>query len=110
MEELWTDPGGGVMLGLHRDLHVETDRLLGFEYLRIVAGEHGLQYLASPQGGAPTAFTLARLEGRQVTFENLEHDFPQRVVYRRDGRVLTARVEDSSGERGLAWRWELVGE
>ena len=110
MEELWTEPGGGMMLGLHRDVELGADQLLGFEYLRIVADGAGIRYLASPDGARPTAFTLRSLEGSQVTFENPSHDFPRRVTYRRDGSTLTAWVEDSSGRRGLQWRWELADQ
>lgn len=108
MEEHWTAPRGGVLLGLHRDVRLEGNELLGFEYLRIVVDGEGVpSYVASPGGGSSTSFSLAELEERRVVFENLEHDFPQRVVYRREGDVLLARVEDAAGERGLQWRWEL---
>ncbi|MGH9814264.1 MAG: DUF6265 family protein, partial [Candidatus Acidiferrales bacterium] len=45
----------------------------------------------------PTDFKLIKLEGPSVVFENLAHDFPQRIIYKKnaDG-TLDARVE---GER-----------
>ena len=33
------------------------------------------------------------LTASRVTFENLQHDFPQRVIYWRNGKRLCARVE-----------------
>ena len=33
---------------------------------------------------------------REARFENLEHDFPQRIIYRRDGDSLTGRIEGVS--------------
>jgi hypothetical protein len=37
-------------------------------------------------------------------FENLGHDFPQRVIYRKgaDGK-LTARIEDAAGRKFEQW-------
>jgi Protein of unknown function (DUF2442) len=49
-----------------------------------VEGEVDLSYLAG-RGFSPE---------REVVFENLEHDFPQRVIYKLDGDgVLRASIE-----------------
>jgi hypothetical protein len=42
---------------------------------------------------------------QKVVFENLEHDFPQRIIYSRSGDTLTARIEDESGEKSMEWVW-----
>jgi hypothetical protein len=41
-----------------------------------------------------------RLEGQAATFENLGHDFPKRIIYRKnaDGS-LTARIEGDGSEK-----------
>ena len=65
MEELWTAPKGGAMLGLHRD--VKDGRMASFEFMRIESGPEGLAYLASPRGRPATSFPLkesAASEGR----------------------------------------------
>ena len=108
MEELWIEPKGGIMLGVHRD--IRPDGSAFFEYLRIEARDGALVYLASPRGGAPTAFTLTRLDEAHAVFENPEHDFPQRIIYHlRDG-VMTSRIEGTvDGKlRSSEWRWSLV--
>lgn len=91
-EEHWTAPRGGLMVGMNR--LVIGGRARAFEFLRIREQGDTIAYLASPGGRAATAFPLKELGERRVVFENLAHDFPQRVIYwlADDGR-LRARVE-----------------
>lgn len=105
MEEIWTAPAGGLMLGLHRDVFPSGSAF--FEYLRIERTAEGLVYFASPRGRPPTAFKMVEIGDQRVVFENLEHDFPQRIIYRRVGEVLVARVEGvADGEtRSQEWSW-----
>jgi hypothetical protein len=107
MEEVWTEPEGGVMLGVHRD--VRAGGAAFFEYLRIEAREGKVVYIASPMGSGTTEFALALVGDRRVVFENPDHDFPQRVIYRREGNRLSARAEGVvNGElRGEEWVWQL---
>ena len=42
--------------------------------------------------------------GGGAVFENLAHDFPQRVIYRRCGEDLCARIEGAMG-KGQDWRY-----
>jgi hypothetical protein len=107
-EEMWLAPAGGLMLGLHRD--VAPGRQAVFEYLRIEAREHGAVYVASPGGGGATEFPLLSAEPMEVVFENPGHDFPQRIIYRREGDALIARIEgEVDGRRRSAqWEWRLV--
>lgn len=108
MEEFWTAPGGGIMVGLHRDVFPDGSSF--FEFLRIVTTDRGLTYIASPRGTGTTEFVLVNLDGRSVVFENLEHDFPQRIIYRRDGDRLTARIEGevNGTVKSREWTWDLV--
>ncbi|HLU62566.1 MAG TPA: DUF6265 family protein [Gammaproteobacteria bacterium] len=99
-EEQWMEPAGGVMLGMSRTL--ANGRLVGTEFLRIEVSEGSLRYTALPSGQALTVFTLRSLEGQRAVFENLEHDFPQRIIYRRDGEALTARIEGERDGRARA--------
>jgi len=109
MEEHWTAPGGGIMLGLHRDIRPDGGAF--FEYLRIEVGPEGIAYVASPRGGPATAFLLKSAGEKSVVFENLEHDFPQRILYWLDEEgALVARIEgEENGETsGREWRWRAV--
>jgi hypothetical protein len=80
MEELWTSPSGGSLIGMHKD--VKGGRMTSFEFLRIEATlDDGLVYLASPRSAPVTPFVLAELGDKRVVFENRGHDFPQRILY-----------------------------
>jgi hypothetical protein len=105
-EECWMQPKAGLMLGVHRD--VSPSGQLFFEFLRIEARDGDIVYLASPKGRPATPFALARLEERSVTFENPEHDFPQRIRYSRDaaGQTLTVRIGTVDGKgKAVEWTW-----
>lgn len=92
VEELWTAPGGGVMLGASRT--VRDGALRSFEHLLLQARGDGAIYRASPSGQATTEFASIHLSDTLVVFENPEHDFPRRISYRRvSGDSLRARVE-----------------
>jgi len=92
VEEQWTRPRGGLMLGAGRT--VLGDTLVEYEQTRIFERGGRLVYGANPSGQAPAEFESIELSDSSVTFENPTHDFPQRVMYRRAGRdSLVARVE-----------------
>lgn len=91
--EQWLPLAGGTLLGVGRT--VRGGRTVDFEFLQIRAAPDGrLAYIAQPGGRPPTQFLSTTLNEREVVFENPQHDFPQRVIYRRgDGGTLRARIE-----------------
>lgn len=102
-EELWSTSDGGMMIGLNRSVYANGRS--SFEFLRIVESEDKVMYLASPGGQSPTPFTLTETLNNKAVFENMENDFPQRIIYSREGNTMTARIEDASGEKGMQWTW-----
>lgn len=96
IEERWSPPKGGAMLGVART--VRGDKMVAFEYLRIVERDGGLVYVAQPGGKSPTEFVLTALNKQQATFVNPRHDYPQRIVYElsQDG-TLTASIGFAKG-------------
>ncbi|MDM4766998.1 DUF6265 family protein [Pelomonas sp. SE-A7] len=93
--EQWMAPAGGQMMGMSRTLR--RGKLVEFEFLQIRPNAEGkLEYVAQPQGRPPTAFALKEQGPQSVLFENPQHDFPQRISYKRDGLQMQARIE---GER-----------
>lgn len=79
--EQWMPPAGGTMLGVNR--MISDGQTVAFEFIRIVAtGDGGLVFIASPSGQATTGFALVRVNDHEVIFENPDHDFPQRIIYR----------------------------
>lgn len=96
VEEQWTRPRGGLMLGSGRT--VRADTLVEYEQTRIFERGGRLVYGANPSGQAPAEFESTELSDSSVTFENPTHDFPQRVIYRRRGAdSLIGRVEGTRG-------------
>jgi hypothetical protein len=91
-EEHWLAPAGGSMLGVGHT--VVGGKTVAHEVMQIRETEPGqLAFIARPSGQAEATFPLARLGKDEVVFENLAHDFPQRVIYRRQGDKLEARIE-----------------
>ena len=106
MEEHWTAPKGNSMVGLHRD--VGKGRTMLFEFLRIEQQGDQIVYLSMPNGRSPaTPFPLKEVSGTRVVFENPKHDFPQRIIYWKDGNDLRARIEGTMKGKpgGEEWRW-----
>jgi hypothetical protein len=106
MEEHWTAAAGGVMLGMHLD--AAPGKKAFFEFLRIEQRDDGVVYVAMPRGRSETEFRLVAASAGRAVFENPQHDFPQRIIYWRDGESLCARIEGpSKGEdRAEQWCWE----
>ena len=91
-EEHWTAPGGGIMLCMHRDL--AEGRQATFEFLRIIQRGESIIFIAMPNARNETPFPMKSIEGKKVVFENLEHDYPQRIIYWQDKPgTLSARTE-----------------
>ena len=79
IEERWSPPKGGAMLGISRT--VRGEKMSAFEYLRIVERDGGLVYVAQPNGRPPTEYVLTELKNQRAVFVNPRHDYPQRIVY-----------------------------
>jgi hypothetical protein len=93
--EQWMAPAGGSMLGTART--IKGGKTVAWEFVRIAALEDGrLAYIAKPHNQAEAAFPLLTLKEGEAVFEAPEHDFPQRIIYRRDGDRLQARIEGMS--------------
>ena len=103
-EESWTTPRGGTMLGMGRS--GRGAELRDWEYMRIAAEADGRPvFWGSPKGAPPVAFRLTRQSASEVVFENPKHDFPQRIVYRREGKALVATVSAADGSNATSWRY-----
>jgi len=90
--EMWMPPGADLMLGASRTITGTTVR--EFEQIRIRAEGGRLVYTAVPSGQKETGFPSMHTSDTLLVFENLAHDFPQRVLYRRRGAdSLVARIE-----------------
>jgi Tol biopolymer transport system component len=90
--EMWMPPMGGTMLGASRTVIGTVTR--EFEQLRISTRGDTLVYTAIPSGQKETDFKTTATSAVPIAFENLAHDFPQRIIYRQAGPdSVIARVE-----------------
>lgn len=106
IEEHWTQPAGGSMLGMGRT--VAGGRTVEFEYLRLEQRADGIYYVAHPKARCPgTDFKLTRLTTTEAVFENPQHDFPKRVIYKRTAEgSLVASID--GGEKTKAQTFTYV--
>ena len=103
MEEQWTGAEGNLMLGIHRD--VRPSGKAQFEFIRIEKRDGVLAYVAQPGGRPPTVFLFESAGKSRITFENLAHDFPQRIEYWLENGKLCARVSGKIGEETESEQW-----
>lgn len=106
--ETWLAPLGGAMAGVG-----QTTRPGGrtsFEFMSITPSPAGPTFTARIEGQTPTPFVLKPGEAGVAVFENLDHDFPQRVIYRPCGEDLCGRIEGvvDGQTRAVDWRYARV--
>jgi len=89
--EQWMEPAGGLMLGISRT--VQNGRVREYEFMRITEENDALVYTAIPSGQPLASFTLINDNDGEFIFENKEHDFPQRIIYKSTNEGLVARIE-----------------
>jgi hypothetical protein len=109
IEEQWLSPRASSMLGVSRT----TSGAALVEYEMVLIRERGeqLSYEAHPSDREPGVFMSTRVGTRSILFENLKHEFPQRIGYERPtaDRLLAwiDGVQDGQTRR-IEFRYERV--
>ena len=108
--EQWLPPAGGAMFGVSRT--VKNGKTVEFEFMQLRLNADGkLVFIAMPSGQKEITFFATAIGKDSVTFENPQHDFPQKVIYRLqpDGGLI-ARIEGTrSGKvRGVDFPMKRV--
>jgi hypothetical protein len=109
VDEQWMTPRGNTMMGMSRT--VRGDSLIEYEQLRISERAGKAVYHALPSGQQPSEFTAAAVSDTLVVFENPQHDFPQRIIYRKRGAdSIVARIEGTMNgkSRGVDFPYAKV--
>src|SRR6478672_9297879 len=103
IEEHWTKAAGGSMIGMGRT--IAGEKTWEFEYLRIEQRADGIYYVAHPKGQCPgTDFKLTRASATELVFENPQHDFPKRIIYRKTSdNALTASIDAGEGTKSMSF-------
>lgn len=108
IEEHWTQVAGGSMMGVSRT--VAGDKTVEFEYLRIEQRADGIFYVAHPKARCPgTDFKLTKASANEAVFENPQHDFPKRIIYRKGtDDSLTASIDGGEGTKAMTFSFKKM--
>lgn len=107
-DEFWTPPRAGLMIGASR--MGKGDRIDVFEHTRIVRLQNGeLVFIAQPFGNPASHFPMVGSGDDWIEFANAAHDYPQRIKYWREGRLLKARISLFDGSRAFEWTFKPMG-
>ena len=91
-------------------LLVSCEKTVEFEYLRIEHRADGIYYVAHPKARCPgTDFKLTRASATEAVFENPEHDFPKRIIYRKgEADSMTASVDGGEGTKAVSYAYRRM--
>jgi hypothetical protein len=108
IEEHWTKVAGESMLGMSRT--VAGNKTVEFEYLRIEQRADGIYYVAHPKARCPgTDFKLTRASATEAVFENQQHDFPKRIIYRKTADdALSATIDAGEGTKAMSFAYRRI--
>lgn len=115
--EVWSPSEGGLMFGYATT--TKDGQLVTWEQSRINFTTQPATYVASPAGQRAVVFVEAQtppppppVEGApvapvlpSVTFENGDHDYPQRITYRATPTGLAATISKLDGSRPFEYAW-----
>lgn len=96
--ERWSKATSNLILGTSQT--VKDGKSVAFEYLRIMDNGQGMVYVAKPSSAKEeTSFMALKTGDKEVVFENLKHDFPQRIIYKlTKADALSARIEGTGAD------------
>ena len=102
ISEQWMKPAGNSMIGAGRT--VENGKISSYEFMRLEGLADGVYFYAQPKGNPKeTPFKLIKWNAGEFVFENLQNDFPQRVIYKPGKDRMQARIEGSNKGKPMAF-------
>lgn len=89
---------------------VVGDKTVEFEYLRIEQRADEIYYVAHPKASCPgTDFKLTTLLTHEAVFENPQHDFPKRIIYRKNSEgSLVASIDGGAGTKTISFTYRPI--
>jgi hypothetical protein len=106
-DEVWMNPRGGVMLGVSRGGF--GTELQTWETAQIRVKKDGtISYFAQPEGQKAVEFPMVLISDAAIEFANPAHDYPQRIRYWRQGKLLMAEISMLDGSRVMRWNYRPV--
>jgi hypothetical protein len=91
--EMWMKPEAGAVMGMGRT--VRNGKVVATEYFFVAEQPDGIVLNVQQRLAAKTTpFRVKEITATSVMFENPEHDFPQRIIYRTTGAgAFLGRIE-----------------
>ena len=104
VEETWTKSRAGDQL-FGYSVTTQNGKTVFFEQLRVDTGEPGYVLNAYPRGIGPSVFSQTSTAPQAITFVNPANDYPQRIVYSRNGGILTGTISMLDGTKENTWAY-----
>lgn len=89
IREVWSVAEDGYYFGY--SVVLSDSRVVFFEQMRIDPAETPI-FNAYPMGQGPSAFPGIEMSQAHITFANPDHDYPQKITYKRDRDRLRAVI------------------
>lgn len=109
-DEVWLSPAANMMFAVSRT--VKGEKPIEHEFITLEQDSVGdIYYRARPSGQTGASFRLVELKDHRAVFENPQHDFPQRIIYRRiSDDSLIARIEGvrNNSLRGIDFPYKKI--
>ena len=106
--EIWMKPEAGAMMGAGRT--IRNGKVVNTEFFSVTEAADGVTLNVQLKlGGVVTPFRAKEITPSSVIFENPEHDFPQRIIYRTapEGGLL-GRIEGTSKGKARAFDYPMT--
>ncbi len=85
------------------------EAIVDWEFHRVDVTPDGPALTPHPRGIASVQFLPVAIESNKIVWQNLEHDFPQRIIYHRSAPdTLVARTEGGEGEAARSMEWKMA--
>ena len=107
VEERWAPAQGALMLGSSQA--TQSGKVAESETVRLQQADGQLHYRVVMNSQPEVTFSSAVPQARDVTFENLQHDFPKRIGYRLIARdSLEAWIDGGEGSKKIRYPYHRV--
>lgn len=105
--EVWSAPPMPAMIGYSYTTRDGETR--GWEAMRIEMDDGWPVFVGMPSGGDAVRFRAhAGFGENDVRFDNAQHDYPQTIVYRREGARLTAAISRIDGSDPMTFEYRRI--
>jgi len=108
-ETVYSSSKGGQIIGASKEFRGDRVAMIDFEHFYV--RENKLRMTPFPFGKRSVEFTLTRFDAtsRIAVFENPDHDFPKKFIYRAGGKdaltiELSGQMSDSAVELAIEFK------